>query len=105
MPTNQCTFARSAKNKDFDNKYNLSHQEKIKIIKSLKPDDCIDIRKNDNRQYPEADLFVFLKPVSLDVYGESEDVMLYIKEYIIDDRNMEMLIVISFHEEGAYNDV
>ena len=103
MPTGQCTFVLTDKNKELDKNYNLKHQEKIDIIKSLMPDDCVDIRENDNPRYPEAELFVFLKSVTLEVYGELESVMLYIKEYIIDDHNMEMLIVISFHEEGLYD--
>ena len=93
LPTGQCTFVLTDKNKELDKNYNLKHQEKIDIIKSLMPDDCVDIRENDNPRYPEAELFVFLKSVTLEVYGE----------YIIDDHNMEMLIVISFHEEGLYD--
>ena len=103
LPTGQCTFVLTDKNKELDKNYNLKHQEKIDIIKSLMPDDCVDIRENDNPRYPEAELFVFLKSGTLEVYGELESVMLYIKEYIIDDHNMEMLIVISFHEEGLYD--
>lgn len=92
----------SQKNKDFDNKYNLSHKDKIGIIKSLTVDDCTDIRMNDNPRYAGADVFIFLKEKDVLSYGESETVSLYIKEYIIEQNSMEMVIVISFHEEGMY---
>lgn len=48
-------------------------------------------------------MFVFQTTTELNSYGESETVTLYIKEYVIDQGNMEMVIVISFHEEGLYD--
>lgn len=102
FPTHQYTFSRSEKNKDFDSQYNILDKEKVTILKSLTVDDCIDIRPNDNPRYPNADLFIFQKSVSLLSYGEEENIRLYIKSYIIDQNDMEMVIVISFHEEGKY---
>ena len=103
LPTNQCIFGWSEKNKNFDYKYNLSHESKVKIIKSIGVDDCVDIRPNDNSRYPDALVFIFLKEAKLDAYGEVETVTLYIKEYIVNQNNMEMVVVISFHEEGLYD--
>ena len=102
LPTGQCTFSRSEKNIQFDHKYNLKHEEKIKIIKSIEVSDCVDIQPNSNLRYPDTDVFIFHKSVDIDVYGETTQVTLYIKEYVIDQDNMEMAIVISFHEEGLY---
>lgn len=103
LPTNQCTFARSEKNNQFDYKYNLRHEDRIRIIKSIEVDDCIDICTNNNPRYSDADVFVFLKSVELNTYGETENTRLYIKEYIATQNNMEMVVVISFHEEGLHD--
>ncbi len=102
FPTNQCTFKSSEKNKQFDHKYNLRHADKVEILKSITPDDCVKIQPNDNPRYPKAEVFVFCKDVDLNTYGEDELVTLYIKEYLIEQNNMEMVVVISFHEEGLY---
>ena len=73
-------------------------------MQSLTEADCVEIRKNDNPRYPNADVFIFIKWVSLDSYGEPVEVNLYIKDYIIEEDNFEMIIVISFHEEGLHDD-
>lgn len=75
----------------------------MQILKSIIVDDCVDIRTNDNPRYPNSDIYIFHKAVELDVYGENKTVVLYVKEYITDEDNMEMVIVISFHEEGVYD--
>lgn len=104
FPTGQWTIKQTEKNKDLERKYNLRHQQKEEILKSLEADDCIDILQNEKPGFPDAEMFVFLKPVLLDHYGEPVDVKLYIKEYVmLDNYNMEMLIVVSFHEEGLYD--
>ena len=92
------------KNKLLDRKYNLRDSDKLKIMQSLTEVDCVEIRKNDNPRYPDADVFIFIKLVSLDSYGEPVEVNLYIKDYIIEEDNFEMVIVISFHEEGQHDD-
>lgn len=103
-PTKQYTFKISEKNKLLDRKYNLRDSDKLKIMQSLTEVDCVEIRKNDNPRYPDADVFIFIKLVSLDSYGEPVEVNLYIKDYIIEEDNFEMVIVISFHEEGQHDD-
>lgn len=105
LPTKQFTFVVTEKNKLFDRKYNLRDESKQKIIKSLQVDDCIEKAKNTNSRYPNADVYIFVKECQLeDVYGETETAKVYIKEYIITERgNYEMVVVISFHEEGLYD--
>lgn len=103
FPTKQYTFAMSEKNKALDYEFNLRDHDKVQILKSLTAEDCIEIRKNDNIRYPDADIFIFIKQVDLESYGYPETVKLYIKDYIIEDQQMEMVIVISFHREGMHD--
>ena len=104
FPTSQYTFKPSDKNRELDIEFNLRDQEKVEILKSLTAEDCIEIRQNDNVRYPDADIFIFMKQVSLESYGEEITVILYIKDYIITvPPNMEMVIVISFHREGMHD--
>lgn len=93
----------SEKNKALDYEFNLRDHDKVQILKSLTAEDCIEIRKNDNIRYPDADIFIFIKQVDLESYGYPETVKLYIKDYIIEDQQMEMVIVISFHREGMHD--
>ena len=103
LPTNQCTFKLTDKNKSFDNKYNLRHDQKIDIIRSITVDDFIETKRNEVLGYPDADLYVFYKIVKFLAYGEEAEVVVYVKEYILEDNNMEMVIVISLHEEGLHD--
>ena len=75
-PTQQYSFSMSEKNKLFNRQYNLQNQDKLEIIKS----------------------------VEVESYGETEKIKLYIKDYIIEQDRLESVIVISFHEEGLYED-
>lgn len=104
LPTGEYSFIPTEKNKTLDRKYNIRDKEKVEIIKSLEVSDCVEIRKNDNPRYPDADIFVFIKGVELLFYGEPEMVKLYIKEYILEDKRFETVIVISFHEEGMHDE-
>ncbi|MCI7473644.1 MAG: hypothetical protein MSB10_08215 [Clostridiales bacterium] len=104
FPTSQYTFKPSDKNRELDIEFNLRDQEKVEILKSLTVEDCIEIRQNDNVRYPDADIFIFMKQVNLESYGEEITATLYIKDYIITvPPNMEMVIVISFHREGMHD--
>lgn len=103
-PTQQYSFSMSEKNKLFNRQYNLPNQDKIEIMKSLCAEDCVAIRKNDNCRYPYSDVFVFIKSVEVESYGETEEIKLYIKDYIIEQNALESVIIISFHEEGLYED-
>ena len=46
---------------------------------------------------------MYNKNVDLNVYGEIEPVKIYVKEYIIDQKNMEIVIVVSFHRAGMHD--
>ena len=61
IPTGQCTFRITEKNKQFDRKYNMTDQQKRNVVRSLCIDDFVEIRLNEVPRYPEAELFVFCK--------------------------------------------
>ena len=102
MHTGQITFAKRNKNIEFDRKYNLKDAEKRKIIRELTVDDCIGIEPNDNPRYEDVEVYKFLKEISVSFFGENEVVKLYLKGYITVTGSIEMVVVISFHEDGIY---
>lgn len=103
LASNECIFQQSAKNKDFDRRYPLRHEDKVKIIKQLCPEDCVKVEPNNNPRFEQTDIFVFLKCVEILVYGESETHKLYIKIYLREQKTYDTVIVISFHEEGLHD--
>jgi len=80
----------------------LRHEEKVRIIKELLPEDCVKVEPNDNPRFEQTDIFVFIKSVEIMVYGEEEPHKLYIKIYLREQKNYDTVIVISFHEEGVF---
>ncbi len=72
------------------------------ILRSLTADDCTAIEPNNNSRYPDAEVYKFIKNCRLSVYGEDTDVKLYIKTYLREGKTRDIVIVISFHEEGMY---
>jgi len=103
LATNEVSIKQTDKNKRLRDKYGLRHEEILTILKSLTAADCIEIRKNDNPRYPDADIFIFIKDAELFFFGEPEIVKIYIKEYIVENKTYDQVIVISFHEEGEYD--
>ena len=103
LVSNECNFKPSEKNKDFDRKCPLKHEEKVNIIKSLIPEDCVKVEPNNNPRFEDTEVFVFIKCVEIVVYGETEPKKLYIKIYLREQKNYDNVIVISFHEEGLYD--
>ena len=103
LATKEVVFERSEKNKKFDRLYNISNDEKIEIIKSLTKDDCVKIGSNDNLNYPEAEVYVFIKAVDVYFFGEEEKIKMYIKMYLLELKEYDEVVVISFHEEGLYD--
>ena len=101
--TGEYIIKPSWKNTEFDDKYALRDAQKREILKSLTVDDCIKIEDNTNARYDTATLFFFIKDVSIEAYGEVELVSLYLKMYIKETKTHDMVIVISFHEEGMYD--
>ena len=103
LATNECQFKISLKNTAFDQQFNLRNEQKIAIIKSLTADDCFKIAPNDNLRYADSEVYQFIKCVELLVYGENEAHKLYIKMYLAEQTAFDIVIVISFHEEGEYD--
>lgn len=102
MATNDCKFEVSEKNREFDKRYPLKHEQKVDIIKGLSADDCIKIGPNDNKRYTDAEIYTFTKDVIIPAYGYDEEVRLYIKMYRLPEKTYDLVVVISFHEEGLY---
>lgn len=97
LRSNDCEFRPSEKNLDFDRRARLTHEEKVRIIETLTADDCVKIEKNNNPNYPDAMVYVFIVEVELD-----DVVKLYIKMYLLEEKNYAIVIVISFHNEGVF---
>lgn len=104
LATREYTIKASDKNKIFNRKYPLTDQKKTEILKSLSIDDCIAYESNNNPRYPDSTVFKFIKEVTIPVYGEMQLVKIYIKQYICENKNHELIIVISFHEEGMHDE-
>lgn len=103
LATNECRFEMSAKNIEFDNYASLTHEQKVKIIKSLTACDCVKIEPNSNPRYVTAEVYVFIRSVELTIYGEKEELELYIKMYYQAEKNQSPVIVISFHRAGVFD--
>lgn len=103
LATKECQIKKNEKNNSFDRKYNLRHDEKLDILRSLTVEDCIDVSPNQDTRYQDCMVFEFIKDVTISCYGEMESVKLYIKQYICEANNRELVVVISFHEEGMYH--
>ena len=103
LVTNDFQIQMRDKNKRFERQYPLKNDQKVKILRSLKSEDCVDIAPNDNPRYPDNTVFKFIKKIEETFYGEKKEVTLYIKQYIVEKKDYELLMVISFHEEGDYD--
>ena len=49
-------------------------------------------------------MFVFLKDLELLSYGEKQKVRMYIKMYLNEQRDFDIVVVISFHSEGIHEE-
>ncbi len=103
LPTGSFTIQQSEKNKEFDRKFNLRHDDKRKILQALTPQDCISVEPNNNPRYLDCEVYKFIKGYNLPYYGQIEQILLYIKMYIQEGKHDEMIIVISLHEEGMHD--
>ena len=92
------------KNKELQEKYRLSHKEQCDILKMLSAEDCVEISPNDNPRYDiSAEVYKFFKDAELLYFGEPELVKLYLKLYIETRTAYDIVMVISFHEKGKYD--
>lgn len=103
LPTGNYTIKRSEKNIVFERQFNLRDKQKKDILLSLTAEDCIAVEPNNNPRYADCEVYKFIKLCDLFVYGQNELVPLYIKMYIQEEKYDEMIIVISFHEEGMHD--
>ena len=101
--TGEFTIARTEKNIAFDREFSLTHQEKCAILLTLTADDCCQIAMNNNPRYETDEVYIFFKETVLPVFGEPENVKLYLKMYIREARTYDIVIVISFHKEGMHD--
>ena len=80
------------------------HEEKVNIIKSLEKHDCIKIEPNNNPRYTDSEVYVFSKDCKLFIYGEEEILTLYIKMYVQESSNYDVVIVIFFTKRVCMGD-
>lgn len=102
LRTGEFQIEQTEKNRCFDRRFSLTHEKKRDILKSLTADDCYQIELNNNPRYEAGDVYKFFKEVTLEVFGEAECVKLYLKMYVRETKTYDMVIVISFHEEGMH---
>lgn len=100
--TNDYTFKVSDKNTETDRLYALRDKDKVKILKALKTEDCIDITLNKNPRFDDSEMYIFLKKVNVSILGETEKIELYIKLYIKWYPSFDKIIVVSFHKSQMY---
>lgn len=103
LMTGEFYIEPTEKNNYFDRKFSLTDQKKREILKSLTADDCYQIEPNNNPRYKTDEVYKFFKEVELPVFGELESTTLYLKMYIRESKTYDMVIVISFHEEGMHD--
>ena len=103
LATKECLFKQSEKNILFDRCYPLTHEQKVNIIKTLAAEDCVKVEPNNNPRYAESEVYAFIKTLMLPSYGEEEEVTLYIKMYLNEEKHYDIVIVISFHSEGMHD--
>lgn len=97
--TGDCSIERRDENLQFEKRYGLRHDQKLRMLLELIPQDCYCIEPNDNPRYEEARVYKFKHTYDLNSYGEMERVSAYIKMYIHEDKTYDKVIVISFHKD------
>ena len=103
IKTGDVIIEPTEKNKLFDRQYNMKHAEKLKVLSSLTAEDCTKIEPNNNPLYPEAEVYFFLKDIEIMVYGETANPCVYIKMYTQEFSTYDVVVTISFHEEGMHD--
>lgn len=103
IKTGDVIIEPTEKNRFFDRRYNMRHAEKLKVLETLTAEDCTKIEVNNNPRYPEAEVYFFLKNVEVVVYGEPMSPCVYIKMYTQEFSTYDIVVTISFHEEGMHD--
>lgn len=101
--TGDYTIEPTEKNRIFERKFSLTDQKRREILLSLTADDCYQIEPNNNPRYKADEVYKFFKEVELIIFGEFESSKLYLKMYIRESKTYDMVIIISFHEEGMHD--
>lgn len=85
-------------NIDFINEYNIRSERQKSILLHIQTKDFCHTLKNTKAGYEHEVLYVFVPRVELfDAYGNEENVDIYIKFNIIETKNRDRTVVISFH--------
>ncbi len=103
LPTNEYTIEQNEKNINFSREYPLKDKDYKQILQSLTANECVSIEPNNNTRYEDAEVYKFIKNTEINVFGEKENLDIYIKMYIKEYDSYDMVIVISFHKEGVYD--
>lgn len=103
LNTNDFQIEPTEKNTYFARQVPLTTQEQCEILKSITADDCYKIEQNNNPRYKNVDVYKFFKEIELPVFGEIKSIKLYLKMYIKESKTYDIVIVISFHEEGMHD--
>jgi len=86
------------KNDEFDEEFELTDAQKRKMLLQLTADDCVEIGWNTNPDYPEAEIYKFIKSYPI----EEKWIEVYFKMYKREFNWYDLVIFISFHEAGKY---
>jgi len=99
LATNQFQVSQRDNNQKFLKKYRIKDQKIKEMLLALNGTDCTAIEPNNNSRYREALVYKFMKVYELDYFGDTCDVTVYIKQYIIEEKTYDLVMVISFHED------
>lgn len=99
LATNEFQVSRRGKNQEFLEKYKIKDQKIKEMLYALNSTDCIAIEPNNNPRYCDAMVYKFIKVYELDYFGDTCNVTVYIKQYIVEEKTYDLVMVISFHED------
>jgi hypothetical protein len=99
LATNEFQVSQRDKNQEFLEKYRIKERKIKEMLLALNGTDCNAIEPNNNPRYREALVYKFMKVYELDYFGDTCDVTVYIKQYIIEKKTYDLVMVISFHED------
>jgi hypothetical protein len=99
LATNEFQISQRDKNREFLEKYKIKDHKIKEMLLALNDTDCIAIEPNNNPRYHEALVYKFMKLYELDCFGDTHNVLVYIKSYIVEEKTYDLVMVISFHED------
>ena len=99
LATNEFQVSQRDKNQEFLEKHRIKDRKIKEMLLALNGTDCTAIEPNSNPRYREALVYKFIKVYELDYFGDTCIVTVYIKQYIIEEKTYDLVMVISFHED------